>query len=282
VKKFYLIFAIFLSGILLFSNALLIDATSVNLTCQDGRAYFLAGYYNTDQPYTTCYNLCTQLGYNSGASSYIPPTPGPSNIFGPCINTGGAPSCNIYNRYGNLQAITLQGTCVAWQFIASPPISLGTPSYTRCVCTYNDTYTLTVNKGGTGNGTVSNTAGINCGSTCSAPYINGSSVGLTATADPGSFFSSWSSNCDIPNGNQCTVTMNTAKTVTANFAAVTHTLGVSKTGGGTGSITSNPAGINCGITGCLSMSTSFASGTTVILTAAAGPGYTFYGWWGGG
>ncbi|MFN7171098.1 MAG: hypothetical protein ACK4NT_07700, partial [Candidatus Omnitrophota bacterium] len=50
-------------------------------------------------------------------------------------------------------------------------------------------FTLTVNKAGTGTGTVtSNPAGINCGSACSAQFNSGTQVTLTATPDAGSTF----------------------------------------------------------------------------------------------
>jgi hypothetical protein len=51
-----------------------------------------------------------------------------------------------------------------------------------------------------------------------------------------------------------------------------------KTGSGSGSISSAPAGVNCGTT-CLF---EYAHGTTVTFTAAADPGSVFAGWSGGG
>ncbi len=53
-----------------------------------------------------------------------------------------------------------------------------------------------------------------------------------------------------------------------------YTLSVSKTGSGTGTVTSNPAGINCGAT----CSASYNSGTSVTLTATPDSGSTFTGW----
>ena len=55
-------------------------------------------------------------------------------------------------------------------------------------------------------------------------------------------------------------------------------LTVTRTGSGTGTVTSSPAGISCGGT----CSAPFASGTVVTLTAAATGGSTFTGWSGGG
>lgn len=54
------------------------------------------------------------------------------------------------------------------------------------------------------------------------------------------------------------------------------TLTIAKTGNGTGTITSNPAGINCGTTCTLTVS----SGTVVTLTAAPSPSNTFTNWGG--
>jgi hypothetical protein len=78
-------------------------------------------------------------------------------------------------------------------------------------------YTLTVSDTGAGFGTVtSRPAGINCGSTCSASYVSGTTVTLTATPGLFSGFGGWSG-CDAVSGSSCTVDMNSARSVTANF-----------------------------------------------------------------
>jgi hypothetical protein len=59
---------------------------------------------------------------------------------------------------------------------------------------------------------------------------------------------------------------------------VTRTATVSKLGPGSGTVTSSPAGINCGST----CSAQFASASSVTLTAVAAAGSTFAGWSGGG
>jgi N,N-dimethylformamidase beta subunit-like protein/IPT/TIG domain-containing protein len=70
---------------------------------------------------------------------------------------------------------------------------------------------------GIGNGTItSSSGGINCGPTCSATYNTISVVTLTATADVLSIFNGWTG-CDTVNGNLCTVTINRARSVVANF-----------------------------------------------------------------
>jgi subtilisin family serine protease len=80
-----------------------------------------------------------------------------------------------------------------------------------------DHHKLTVQKNGTGSGTVtSSPAGINCGSTCSASFTSGSSVTLTATAATGSKFTGWSGGGCSGTGT-CHVTLAATTSVTATF-----------------------------------------------------------------
>src|SRR5438445_4146132 len=128
-------------------------------------------------------------------------------------------------------------------------------------------------------GTVSsNPGGISCGATCSAPYNSGTVVTLTAGAAGGSTFSGWSGGGCSGTGS-CVVTMNAATTVAATFDPTpTFLLTVNKPGAGSGTVSSNPAGISCGAT----CSAPYNSGTVVTLTADAAGGYTVSGWRGGG
>src|SRR5213594_22899 len=138
---------------------------------------------------------------------------------------------------------------------------------------------LTASKAGTGSGTVtSNPAGISCGATCSASFTNGTMVTLTATPAAGSTFTGWSGGGGCIGTGTCTVTLNTATTVTATFMQSSFALTVTKAGTGGGTVTSSPAGISCGAT----CSTSFTTGTAVTLTATPAAGSTFTGWSGGG
>src|SRR5205823_2735818 len=80
-------------------------------------------------------------------------------------------------------------------------------------------FTLSVNRAGTGNGTVTSApAGINCGATCTAGYNGDTVVTLTATTAGSGSFGGWSG-CDRVSGTTCTVTMNAARSVTASFGA---------------------------------------------------------------
>ena len=140
-----------------------------------------------------------------------------------------------------------------------------------------NTYALTVNRAGNGSGTItSNPAGINCGATCSANFNYNTVVTLTAAANTGSTFSGWGSNC--AGTGTCSVTMSAARAVTGTFTLNTYGLTVNRAGSGSGTITSNPAGINCGAT----CSANFNYNTVVTLTAAANTGSTFTAWSGSG
>jgi hypothetical protein len=139
-------------------------------------------------------------------------------------------------------------------------------------------FALKVKKSGLGTGTVtSSPPGINCGLTCEAEYEEGTAVTLTGAPGANTKSATWTG-CDSVNGeNKCLVSMSGAKEVTATFALEQHLLSVSKTGSGTGKVTSSAPGIDCGAT----CSASFDHGTVVTLSAPADAGSEFSGWSGG-
>jgi len=138
------------------------------------------------------------------------------------------------------------------------------------------TQTLSVTLIGPGSGSVSSLpAGIDCGATCAFGFNAGTVVALTATPATGSTFAGWSGACTGTGG--CSVTLDQAKSVTTTFdqaAARTFNLTVGKAGSGSGSITSDVGGIDCG-TNC---SANITSGTQVTLTATPNTGSEFVGW----
>ena len=78
-------------------------------------------------------------------------------------------------------------------------------------------YALTVNKPGTGNGTVTSAdGGINCGTDCTESYGANTRVTLTATPAVDGIFTGWSGACTGKN-TTCNVTMNSYKEVSATF-----------------------------------------------------------------
>jgi uncharacterized delta-60 repeat protein len=137
-----------------------------------------------------------------------------------------------------------------------------------------EVFTLTVAKDGNATGTVtSEPAGIACGMTCAVLAGSGAVYTLTATPDANAVFAGWSGG-GCSGAGTCVVTLDAAKTVTATFTLQPHELSVGKTGNGAGTVSSTPAGIDCGA----ACSASFDSGTLVSLAATAATGSTFTGW----
>ena len=197
----------------------------------------------------SCGSTCN-ASYNSGTSVTLTAAAASGSTFG---SWGGACS-------GTATACTVSMTAAR-----------------NVTATFNSSsasFTLSVTKAGSGTGTVTSApSGINCGSTCSASYSSGTSVTLTAAAGSGASFAGWSGACS--GTGTCTVSMTQARSATATFnTASTFALGVTRAGTGSGTVTSNPGGINCG-TSCTA---NYASGTSVTLTAAAAGGSTFAGW----
>ena len=80
------------------------------------------------------------------------------------------------------------------------------------------TFSLDVSLAGDGSGSVSSQpAGIDCPTTCSFDFADGSEVTLTASADPGSTFAGWSADCSAE---PCSLTMDADHAVTATFELV--------------------------------------------------------------
>jgi uncharacterized repeat protein (TIGR01451 family) len=130
---------------------------------------------------------------------------------------------------------------------------------------------LTVSTTGAGSGTVDSTpSGIACGSTCSASFAPGTSVTLSPTAAAGSTFAGWGGACSGTGA--CSVTMSAPASVTASFQPSVQPLSVSTSG--SGSVTSTPAGIDCGAT----CTASFPFRTSVTLSPAPVSGMVFTGW----
>jgi hypothetical protein len=153
---------------------------------------------------------------------------------------------------------------------------------------------LTVDRAGSGSGSVkSNPDGIDCPSTCSNTFeYNGSGAQITLTASPasGSTFEGWSGG-GCSGTSPCAQIFGSNTTVTATFSSAGSSKGdavnceldplecedllvIIKQGEGSGTVTSSPAGIDCG-SAC---QYKFNPDERVTLTAEAAPGSTFEGW----
>ena len=107
----------------------------------------------------------------------------------------------------------------------------------------------------------------------------GSTAGITITPDTGYAIRTVKDNgtAKAATSPYAIANVTSAHNVVVTFAPL-YAINVTKSGTGTGTVTSAPAGINCGST----CGYSFIKGTVVTLTAAAASGSSFKGWSGGG
>jgi hypothetical protein len=158
--------------------------------------------------------------------------------------------------------------------------------------TFVKTPSLTIEKAGSGQGKVGAT-GISCDENCSeatSAIKTGTSVTVKVTSAKGSepaVFEGGTGSASGCSGASCTFTISADSSVKVKFnPKPTRTLKVNLTGpaaykgkvSGKGTVKGLTASaISCGA-GCTSQTESFFEGDTVTLTAVAGTGYTFAGW----
>jgi Divergent InlB B-repeat domain len=238
--------------------------------------------------------LLAACGGGGGSDDPAPPGPGTfavtvsvsgnGKITSPsAIDCGTACSANVSAN----GTITLTATPAAGNVLQSWGGACATTTGNTCTLTVTQatsasatfvaqTFALSVAVTGNG-GVASQPAGIACGSTCSANFTAATSVVLTATPAAGQVLQSWGGACASASSSTCTVTMNQASSVTATFAAAppsTFALAVAVTG--SGSVSSQPAGIACGST----CSANFAAASSVVLTATPAAGQVLQTWGG--
>ncbi len=168
--------------------------------------------------------------YNAGTAVSLTALPDPGFAF-----TGWAGACSGSNA-----------TCVVTMDSAKSVTATFTAQYSLFVTTL-------------GTGTVTAQP-----SSTSWQYLAGTSVTLTATADPGFVFTSWAGACSGSNAT-CVVTMDASKSVTATFTAQ-YSLFVTTLGNGT--VAALPT----------STTWKYLSGTVVRLTATPGSDSVFSSW----
>jgi len=159
------------------------------------------------------------------------------------------------------------GPCAA----QANPCTVAVTHYTAVAADFASPVTVAL----TGGGSVTSTpAGINCPSvSCSASFPARTQITLTANANSGNVFNGWGGACSGL-ANTCTLAINAAKSVTAQF--VDHrTLSLAFTGSGKARVVSSPAGIDCGAT-CVA---SFPPASVVTLTSTPAPD-TYVANWG--
>ena len=141
------------------------------------------------------------------------------------------------------------------------------------------TTAVAVSLSGSGAGIVTSTPkGITCPSTCNEQFPVAQSVTLQASPSVGSTFVGWTGGSCSGTSMSCTFSPLTPTSVTAMFdrQSGVYALSVSRAGGGDGTVSSAPAGIDCGSV----CAAPFPADTMVLLTASPSPGVMFAGWGG--
>ena len=220
-----------------------------------------------------------------------PPSGGRQRKRGRLANRGGAGNGNhaVVRRYeyykyaGALDPITNEALCADLTCLAPSAGELGDAIGAQNAAANLDVNSLTVNL--TGSGAVSSADGVySCGNKCYGVYAPGKTVAFTAKPAAGASLLAWGGAC-AGNAPTCTVTVNAESTVTATFSTVVVVGGGGGGGGGLsftlsagrsnpGTISSSPAGIDCGS----SCSAKYAAGTLVTVTATPPAGQSFLGW----
>jgi len=165
---------------------------------------------------------------------------------------------------------------------ATEPDLVSANNTTTQTSTVVPVYKLTAVLTGNGSGTVSSDAGLDgaiaCGTTCTASFLSGTSVNITANPDASSLLQSWSGACS-GNNNPCTITIDSDKTVTANIV-LGKKLTATLAGTGTGFVASSPDGaLQCASAGS-PCSALFLPGAVIVLTGNPDAN-SFFGSWGG-
>lgn len=123
-------------------------------------------------------------------------------------------------------------------------------------------------------GVLSDPAGIDCPDDCQAQFARNETISLTATAAPGSVFLGWEGDCEGFGTASCELDMDAGPYQADARFGRERTLSVALAGGGSGVVTSNPAGIDCPA----DCSVAYLQGSHVELFAAADAGSVFVGW----
>jgi formylglycine-generating enzyme required for sulfatase activity len=119
---------------------------------------------------------------------------------------------------------------------------------------------------------VSSPAGIDCIGTCSATFIAGTSIQLSATPDSEAEFKEWKGACSGAE-TTCQLTLNTSTVAGADFLGL-RDVNIQFSGGGSGTVLSLDGEINCE----RNCTTRYLQGTEVTLGASARFGSQIVGW----
>jgi hypothetical protein len=167
---------------------------------------------------------CDVSGVPNGVRVKIQPLPGPNTVV---ENYGGACA-------GSAQQCTV---------ILNEDAGVTTSFQNASALTTSYGLNLTRSTGGS---VQSIPPGIDCGGDtgCKAAFKRNIAVRLTVNVANGYTFGGWSGDCSGTTG--CSVSMTVSRTISAAFRAIRDQLNIVKSGRGIGTITTDPAGIQCG------------------------------------
>lgn len=210
-------------------------------------------------------NLYQQLGVGTGGPYSTPQLVGQN--FAKV-----SPSNAVFPPY--VLALSQSGEIWAWGAGCSYPFSCPYAAHlpTRQFI-FRPTHSLQLGMQGTGSGNVTSTTdNISCNASCNLSRFENTKLTLSPRPNNGSVFAGWTGACT--GTGTCEVTLSQDAQVGAIFNVITFPLTVSKTGAGSGRITSLPVGLDCGTT-C-----SFSFGYDDLVTLHAEPlaGHNFEGW----
>ena len=142
-----------------------------------------------------------------------------------------------------------------------------------------NSYVLTVETRGDGEGTVSSTPeGIDCGNKCEATYLYGQVVSLQQSYSGHNEFIGWGGDCS-GDDDTCELLISGDHLVTARFEPRRYMLSVSTVGNGEGTVMTDDGVIDCGHESW-SCSVLITYGETVVLNQSAEPSSYFSSWYG--
>lgn len=234
------------------------SGTVVNMTATPNTGYYFSGWSGaitgTSNPGTITMTSNANAVANFAAFNYTVTTAtSPANLG--TVTGGGT---YAYGSTASVSAPAVTGyTFTGWSgatnSTANPATFTVTGNVTATANYTVNNYTLTTNTAGTGSGSV----------TAGGTYPYGTVRSITATPNAGMQFAGWSG-AATGTTNPINVTVDSSKTLTANFAPITYT--VSATVAGSGSVSGTGT---------------YNSGATATLTATPGTGYSFSAWSGG-
>ena len=206
--------------------------------------------------------------------------------------TVGVTPADGYDPAGGTQYTVLDAAAVSGGFAQADPADLAGIHYvphTTATTAYLEVvrgpFLVTILRDGPdigdgpiiGNVTSDTGTGISCGIDCDQLFPDGTTVNLVADLPTGGRFDHWIGAPECADGNPyCTIVVTAQREITAVWALEPYTLTVNAASGtGTGTVTSDPAGIDCPSVAC-EMDQLY--GTDVTLTATPDADSVFAGW----